>query len=98
MKRKDNLTDAVEGAQNSTQDQVSDAWEVIAANGELITLGQFEGKPVQVQISKGHIVLTKGQLETVINMAVAQAIDDFGKEVRKKTLKKLDGLNIDKIS
>lgn len=98
MDRKDNLTDAVESVQNGTQEQGSDAWEVVAANGELITLGQFEGRPVQIRAYKGLLVMTKEQLEAVVNMAVTQAIDDFGKEVRKRTFKKLDQLNIDKIT
>lgn len=64
-------------------------WEVISTNEEIITLGGPKGRQVKVRVRKGLLVMTRKQLWAVIETAVKQIIESFGKELVNKVSKKL---------
>ncbi len=90
MAQKDNLTDVVEFLQEKPEERSSEVvWEVISTNEEIITLGGPKGRQVKVRVRKGLLVMTRKQLWAVIETAVKQIIESFGKELVNKVSKKL---------
>jgi hypothetical protein len=83
LKRKDNLTDVVEQlpkVETSTPIQPSNDQQVLNPMGELVTLGQNQGKTDAKKIQGSSIELPIEQ----IKQAITNAFDEIAKRQRER--------------